>query len=108
MWKWLRMKFSAGLLNNGDWQWRPAATSSIAQHAMFEIRVSSRGDVLCFETNTQMRSRVTPSRLAIRASRKQSQPLHDVERQGDTKEEAKRYVGERSDETGDGVCCVRG
>jgi hypothetical protein len=31
------------LPNNGDWQWRPAATSFIAQHAMFENRVSSRG-----------------------------------------------------------------
>jgi hypothetical protein len=31
------------LPNNCDWQWRPAATSSIAQHAMFEIRISSRG-----------------------------------------------------------------
>src|SRR5262249_26020916 len=51
------------------------------------------GDVLCFETNTQMRSRVTPSRLAIRASRKQSQPLHDVERQGDAKEEARVMSG---------------
>jgi len=34
------------LSNNGDWQWRPAATSFNAKHAMFEIRVSSRG--ACF------------------------------------------------------------
>jgi hypothetical protein len=31
------------LPNNGDWQWRPAATSFNAKHAMFEIRISSRG-----------------------------------------------------------------
>ena len=34
------------LPNNGDWQWRPAATSFMAQHAMFVNRVSSRGT--CF------------------------------------------------------------
>ena len=75
------------LPNNGDWQWRPAATSFIAQHALFETSVSSRGACFAWKTNTQMRSRVThPSRLAIRASQKQSQPLHDVGRQGDTNE----------------------
>jgi hypothetical protein len=37
------------LPNNGVWQWRPAATSFIAQHAMFENRVSSRGT--CFASN---------------------------------------------------------
>jgi len=47
------------LPNNGDWQWRPAATSFIAQHAMFEIRVSSRGACFASKTNTEMRSRVT-------------------------------------------------
>src|SRR5215469_7374649 len=41
------------LLNNGDWQWRPAATSLIAQHAMFEIRVSSRGT--CFASKRILR-----------------------------------------------------
>ena len=35
----------------------------------------------------------TPSRLAIRTSRKQSQPLHDVERPGDGKEEARVMSG---------------
>ena len=47
------------LPNNGDWQWRPAATSFIAQHAMLEIRVSSRGACFASKTNTEMRSRVT-------------------------------------------------
>jgi len=50
-----RMKFSAGFL-----QWessrRPAVTSLIAQHAMFEIRISSRGPRFASETNTQMKS----------------------------------------------------
>jgi len=41
------------LPNNGDWQWRPAATSFIAQHAMFENRVSSRGT--CFASKRILR-----------------------------------------------------
>ena len=41
------------LPNNGDWQWRPAATSFIAQHAMFETRVSSRGT--CFASKRILR-----------------------------------------------------
>jgi hypothetical protein len=41
------------LPNNGDWQRRPAVTSLIAQHAMFEIRVSSRGT--CFATKRTLR-----------------------------------------------------
>jgi TolB-like protein len=41
------------LPNNSDWQWRPAATSFIAQHAMFEIRVSSRGT--CFASKRILR-----------------------------------------------------
>jgi hypothetical protein len=42
------------LPNNGDWQWRPAATSFIAQHAMFDNSVSSRGACFALKTNTQM------------------------------------------------------
>jgi len=41
------------LPNNGDWQWRPAATSAIAQHPMFETRVSSRG--ACFASKRILR-----------------------------------------------------
>jgi hypothetical protein len=41
------------LPNNGDWQWRPAATSFIAQHAMFENSVSSRGT--CFASKRTLR-----------------------------------------------------
>ena len=41
------------LPNNGNWQWRPAATSFIAQHAMFENRVSSRGT--CFASKRILR-----------------------------------------------------
>jgi hypothetical protein len=41
------------LPNNGDWQWRPAATSFNAKHAMFEISVSSRG--ACFASKRILR-----------------------------------------------------
>jgi hypothetical protein len=42
------------LANNDSQQRRPAATSSIAQHTMFLIRVSSSGACFASRTNTQM------------------------------------------------------
>jgi len=44
------------LVNNEGWQRRSAVTSLIAKHAMFEIRISSRGTRFASETNTQMKS----------------------------------------------------
>jgi hypothetical protein len=44
------------LPNNGDWQWRPAATSFIAKHSMFVNSVSSRGACFASQTNTQLRT----------------------------------------------------
>src|ERR1700740_2090510 len=41
---------------NGSCQGRPAVTSLIAQHAMFQIRISNRGPRFASPTNTQMKS----------------------------------------------------
>src|SRR5215831_4010757 len=108
MWKWLRMKISAGS--------RTMATSS----GVPRLRVLTP-NTRCLKSESRAAGRAllrneysdevqgnTPPGLAIRASRKQGQPLHDVARQGDTNEEAKRYVGEKNDETESGVCRVRG
>src|SRR5215831_19536039 len=79
MWKWLRMKISA--------RCRTMATSS----GVPRLRVLTP-NTRCLKSESRAAGRAllqnehsdevkgnTPSRLAIRASRKQSQPLHDVE-----------------------------
>jgi hypothetical protein len=77
----MRMKFSAGFLK---WeQGRPAVTTLIAQHTMFQIRISNRGPRFASQTNTQMKSGTEQSRgLTIRISREQSQPLWECDQRG--------------------------
>jgi hypothetical protein len=55
MWKWLRMKFSAGFL-----QWEPSEASrgyesNRQTRDVFNQNLEPR-DALCFRTNTQMKS----------------------------------------------------
>jgi len=47
MWKWLRMKFSAGLLRMAADRGVPLATNSKHKHSMFKHRLSSNGNALC-------------------------------------------------------------
>src|SRR5215469_14183896 len=108
MWKWLRMKFSAGCrtMATGSGVPRLRVLTPNTRCLKSESRAAGRA-LLRNEYSDEVQGS-TPPGLAIRASRKQGQPLHDVARQGDTNEEAKRYVGGKNDETGAGVCRVRG
>jgi len=49
MCKWLRMKFAAGLPNNGDWQWHPATRESCEKHRVFACATRSSGTPPCWQ-----------------------------------------------------------
>src|SRR5215467_7094688 len=79
MWKWLRMKFAAGCRTMATGSGVPRLRVLSPNMRCLKSESRAAGCALLQNEHSDEVQGNTPSRLAIRASRKQSQPLHDVE-----------------------------
>src|SRR5215472_6099804 len=86
MWKWLRMKISAGSRTMATSSGVPRLRVLTPNTRCLKSESRAAGRALLRNEHSDEVEGNTPSRLAIRTSRKQSQPLHDVKRP-DVKEE---------------------